>query len=523
MWSADGYIYYHSLARDSDALWRVSPVGGNPEMLIEGATTSTISPDGKTVFYLLDEVGSGFSQALWWATLPDVTPRQYERGLIDKARRMSSGRLRYSPDGSRILAWFGPDGSGDSGFWLLPTSDGDPRRVLPGLSGRDFVPSNLSWLPDNRHVVMTRSDGPTPGSHLWLAEPETGEMTPLTASPGNEGSPSVSPDGRTIAFTFEATDFDLFEIPLDGSPPRSFHSTTRNEFDPAASPVDSKFAYVTDRTGTPQIWLQNREGYLQQPLVTERDFDGAASLAVGSLAFSPDGTRLVFQRASSVAEGTLRGRLLWITSVSGGKPAPISGATIETGTYQDAPTWSPNGEWIAYLSGNAPGDITLEKAQVGSRAAPATLLKGIPAFVARPQWSPDGRWILCETQEGLTIVAADGTGSRQISDPGWFTYAWDRDGRRIYGLRATDDQHHFMLVSIDTRDGAHTVVNANLGSVPQAVQPIRGFSRLRDGGFLTSIAKVKSDIYLIEGFELARPWWRPAFAKATAGQAGQAR
>jgi hypothetical protein len=150
------------------------------------------------------------------------------------------------------------------------------------------------------------------------------------------------------------------------------------------------------------------------------------------------------------------------------------------------------------------------KQQVGSRAAPITLLKsGVPAFVARPQWSPDGQWVLCETFEGLAMIAADGSGrSRLISDQGWLAYAWDKDSRHVYGLRPTDDQHHFKFVSLDAQAGTERTINSNLGTIPQALQPVRGFSRLREGGFLTSVARVRSDIYLIEGFRLPRAWWQ---------------
>ena len=52
----------------------------------------------------------------------------------------------------------------------------------------------------------------------------------------------------------------------------------------------------------------------------------------------------------------------------------------------------------------------------------------------------------------------------------------------------------------DVKTGRETIVNGNLGAIPQANQPIRGFSRLRKDGFLTSIAHVRSDIWLLEGF-----------------------
>jgi TolB protein len=472
-------------------------------MLIENAVRSAIAPDGRTVFFLRGQIGSATDYTLWFASPLDGTAQRYARGALTNAEA-TSGTLRFSPDGSRLLAWLAPNHAFDeSSFWEIPVPDGEPRRVLPQLSARAIVPPAFSWLPDSRHIVTTRTGGQNSGTHLWLADTAGDRLLPLTTTPGNEGAPSVAPDGRTIAFTSEATDFDLFEIPIDGSMPRAFLDSTRNEFDPAASPVDTKYAYVTDRTGLLQIWLQNREGYLAQPLVTETDFDDSSSLAIGSLAFSPDGSRLAFQRASGPSGGSVLGRRIWITPVTGGKPFPLPS---DDTSYQDAPAWSPNGEWIAYLSGRGSGLFRLVKAVVG-RGDPVTLLENIPAFVTRPQWSPDGNWIVCETVDGLTIVPADRGEPRLIAEPGWFAYAWDRDGRRLIGLRTSDDQHHIMLVTLDVRTQEQRVINGNLGPIPQAPQPIRGFSRLPNGNFLTSIASVKSDIYLIENLQLPRPWW----------------
>jgi hypothetical protein len=146
--------------------------------------------------------------------------------------------------------------------------------------------------------------------------------------------------------------------------------------------------------------------------------------------------------------------------------------------------------------------------RIGGGAAPITLKSGgIPQFIARPQWSPDGKSILCETDDGLTVISEDGLASRTIGGPGWLAYAWDKDSRRVYGLRPSDDQHHFIFVSVDADTGTERVINANLGTIPAANQPIRGFSRLHNRGFLTSIARARSDIHFIEGFRLGRAWW----------------
>lgn len=54
-----------------------------------------------------------------------------------------------------------------------------------------------------------------------------------------------------------------------------------------------------------QIWLQNQND--SKPFVTATDFDGVPSLAIGALAFSPDGTRLAFQAAVAPESTTLPG------------------------------------------------------------------------------------------------------------------------------------------------------------------------------------------------------------------------
>ena len=517
-WAADGNIYYHSDAHDGDALFRISPVpGARPELVIEDAWQSTISSSGKTVYFLRNG-GSAVATTFWSKTLPDGKEERYARGAL--ANRVgSSGTLRLSPDGSRLLLWMGSSGrDGTWDFWDIALPDGEPRAVMPGVSRPGLAPPFFSVLSDNRHVLVTRSDGSTPGTHLWVVDTQDTTFAssssrpsayPLTITPGNESEPSISPDGRTVAFSWDATDFDLFEVPIDGSPLKPFRRSTRNEYDPAVSPGSTMYAFVTDQTGNLQIWRENQEGYLRQPIVTEADFAGPPSMAIGALAFSPDGTKLAFQRAdTSIEDPRGIGFRIWIASVSGGTPFPVPGGKS---TYQDAPTWSPDGGSIAFVMTieKSGGGLVLAKAEVGSNAPPVVLIsEGIPGLVARPRWSPDGKWILCETEDGLTVVRPDGTGKQTISDPSpWLTYAWDTDSRRIYGLRPTDDLHHFMLVSLDMQTGVERVINPQMGAIPQALQPIRGFSRLTTGGFLTSIASVKSDIYLIEGFRLPRTWW----------------
>ena len=336
-------------------------------------------------------------------------------------------------------------------------------------------------------------------------------LRPLTATAGNEGAPSVSPDGRTIAFHSEATDFDLVEVPLDGSPLRPFLSSTRNEFDPAASPVNTQYAFVTDRAGRLEIWLQNEEGYLQQPLVTEPISAAHRRWRLGRWRFRRTAGAWRFSGSTQSEKATLAGPRSGFLRWPVARPVALVASDDVPGCAVMVAGWrmdrvssrgeSANGRWrkCAWVAVRAPVISQIRHPPVCRAAA---MVSG---------WPVD----LCETLDGLTMVSADGA-ARASSATGWLAYAWEPDSRRIYGLRPTDDQHHFMLVSLDAQTGGERVINANLGAIPQAIQPIRGFSRLRDRGFLTSIARVRSDIYLIEGFRLPPSWWERLWPFGTA-------
>jgi eukaryotic-like serine/threonine-protein kinase len=195
-WSNDGrYIYYHSPARDTVALWQVSPAGGAPQVVVEGVRVSALSPDGKTLAMMRVESAIEDTISFWVSTFPDGEPQRFARGGWHDTT-FANAILRFSPNGSALLAWVWPTPGTRPGFWEIPMSGGEPREVLRALSGPGRVPPVFSWLPDNRHVVVMRSDGPTPGTHLWLGDIRTDFLQPLTATAGNEMHPAVSPGDR---------------------------------------------------------------------------------------------------------------------------------------------------------------------------------------------------------------------------------------------------------------------------------------------------------------------------------------
>jgi Tol biopolymer transport system component len=136
-------------------------------------------------------------------------------------------------------------------------------------------------------------------------------FTPFATDAGYQGESAWSPEGKTLAFLKQEAppleDATLWMVSLPDGEPRRY------------SPV-----------GFRQSSLVGACGFR---LMESRCWPGSGPQAHLADVF-PRRQWLAFQRA---------GRL-WISSISGGTPVR---ASLEE-TYQDAPTWSPDGEWIAY-------------------------------------------------------------------------------------------------------------------------------------------------------------------------------
>lgn len=129
--------------------------------------------------------------------------------------------------------------------------------------------------------------------------------------------PAVSPDGKTIAFSYQG---DIFTVAVSGGEARQLTSNPAYDAYPVWSPDGQKIAFASRREGSMDVWLMPATGGTPVRLTT----DSAGEIPV---AFKSDDT-VLFQSSGMVSAASCffpgSGNQVYEVNVNGGRPRLFS-------------------------------------------------------------------------------------------------------------------------------------------------------------------------------------------------------
>ncbi|HEY3349634.1 MAG TPA: protein kinase [Thermoanaerobaculia bacterium] len=203
---------------------------------------------------------------------------------------------------------------------------------------------------------------------------------------GSDGSPSVSPDGKTIAF-------------------------------------------VSSRDGTSRIWIKQVAGGAEAVLTEGPD---------NQPRISPDGSTVLFVRSTATETGVYRAALV------GGEARRITGPATGADWSPDGREVA----FIRSSASGGKMDSTIRRIALdGTDERVAGTVSD--RTLALPRWSPDGRTIAALESPGtgtatpkLVLFPVDGSAPARVETPetnAVLGYAWNGDSRRVVFLSASSD------------------------------------------------------------------------------------
>jgi eukaryotic-like serine/threonine-protein kinase len=388
-WLPDGRALAFASTRDGAAsIWRISRLGGSATLLIDGADTPAVSPDGMRIAFT--RPGPGGKSRIWVAPIAD--PSRARRLTSDSDGDWNHMDPAWSPDGRTICY------SDFRNLWLV-SSDGGKAVSLSSDGVADREPafsSDGAFVYFSSHRIEPQS--------IWRVAAGGGPVERVLAGTGTSNHPSIARDGQRLVYSSAALDIDVVVADRKTSNVCRIGGS-RNDVTPGLSPDGRSLAYVSDRLGTSDLWLES----LDSGCPGARPAQRLTQIQPGPSApvFSPDGRWIAFFQ-------NVRGvRTIWAVATDGTAPAKL----VDSGAGDFHPAFAPDGNALVFVSHRGGGEhVWVLPLRSGSPAGDAWQLTDGEETDVFPAWSPDGSRIAFIRAGDVWIVdARHGAAPRRLT------------------------------------------------------------------------------------------------------------
>jgi serine/threonine protein kinase/Tol biopolymer transport system component len=274
---------------------------------------------------------------------------------------------------------------------LKPAQSPEPRWAyftrITDTAGEETSPT-LS--PDGNTVAYSMR---VSGSWDIYAQRVGGRnATPIVNDPNrDEGGAAFSPDGSLIVFHLSGGHGGIF---VAGATGESVRRLTDEGFDPAWSPDGRQIAFATEEVHDPAVRQSNSSLFVVDATGgTPRRLIDADAVQPS---WSPSGQRIVYW--ANVGGQ----RDIYSIPAAGGPPVPVT----KDQALDWSPVWSPDGRFV-YFSSDRGGVMNLWRMAVDQasgrvQGAPEAMTAGVHASAGRPRFSKDGSRLVFQSRVAST-------------------------------------------------------------------------------------------------------------------------
>lgn len=370
---------------------------------------------------------------------------------------------RFSHDGKKIA--FTAQYDGNTEVYVMPSAGGEPTRLTytPTLNRDDIAdrmgPNNIvmAWTPDDQHIVYRgrgfsfnpfkgqlykvpvegglseelpfsvaswatyRSDGSQLAMNrvfrefrtwkyyqggmaddVWIFDVKTGQSENVTNHPAQDVFPMYYKD-KVYFLSDRDRIMNLFEYDTQTKQTRKV--TDFKEFD-CKFPSLGDDAIAFENGGYIYLYRLS-DGQtekvtitLAEDFATGRNKQVDASKFITSYAISPDGNRAAFSG---------RGEVFTVPAKNG----VTRNLTRSPGVHDRNVEWSPDGQWVSFISDRTGEDEVYIQKQDGSEEA-KQLTKGGGSYKFNPVWSPDSKYLLLGDRGQELFYVEVSTGKKNL-------------------------------------------------------------------------------------------------------------
>jgi WD40 repeat protein len=183
---------------------------------------------------------------------------------------------------------------------------------------------------------------------------------------------------------------------------------------------------------------------------------------VGSAAFSPDGKRIAFYEEKGCTVAICDEGLMILDLETGHMGTILGSIQVD---WRNQISWSPDGKFLA-VSATSPGYGRIVVFDVATGKM-KTIAEG-----TNPSWSPNGDWIAYALTVQCMIIHPDGTGARSVLDKErkWMKYTldspilWSPDEERLLLNQRKIFDSHPRVIMVDLATG-HAIMKSKEGEL----------------------------------------------------------